>query len=75
MLLFGARAGRDGGRGRGRGAGLLLKVCDDHCHVPYSDGQLLGGAPVYVLQFGPEGTEKRTETKQNEKKHTPTARN
>lgn len=53
MLLFGARAGRDGGRGRGGGAGLLLKVCYDNRHVAYGDSQLLGGAPVDVLQFGP----------------------
>lgn len=57
VLLFGAHAGRDGGRGRGRRAGLLLKVCDDDRHVPYGDGQLLSGAPVDVLQFGPEGRE------------------
>lgn len=54
VLLFGARAGRDGGRGRGGGAGLLLKVRYDHRHVPDGDSQLLGGAPVNVLQFGPE---------------------
>lgn len=53
VLLFRARAGRDGGRGCGGGAGLLLKVCYDHCHIPYSDSQLLGSAPVNVLQFGP----------------------
>lgn len=53
VLLFGAHAGRDGGRGRGRGAGLLLKVCDDDRHVAHGDGQLLGGAPVDVLQLGP----------------------
>lgn len=58
VLLFGARAGRDGGRGRGRGAGLLLKVCYDHRHVPNGDGQLLGGTPVDVLQFGPDEGEK-----------------
>lgn len=60
VLLFGAHAGCDGGRGRGRGAGLLLKVCYDHCHVPYSDGQLLSGAPVDVLQLGPGGIKKKT---------------
>lgn len=54
VLLFGACAGRDGGRGRGGGAGLLLKVCYDNRHVSYGDGQLLGGAPVDVLQFGSE---------------------
>lgn len=53
VLLFGARAGRDGGRGCGGGAGLLLKVCYNHCHISYGDSQLLGSTPVNVLQFGP----------------------
>lgn len=65
VLLFGACAGRDGGRGRGGGAGLLLKVCYDHRHVPYGDSQLLGGAPVNVLQFGPEGHRREKERKKN----------
>lgn len=58
MLLFRAGAGGDcGGRGGG-GAGLLLKVCYDHCDVPHSDGQLLGCAPVNVLQLGPADVER-----------------
>lgn len=58
MLLFRAGAGGDcGGRGGG-GAGLLLKVCYDHCDIPHSDGQLLGCAPVNVLQLGPADVER-----------------
>lgn len=53
MLLFGGRAGRDGGRRRRRGAGLLLKVRYDHRDVTHGDGQLLSRAPVDVLQLGP----------------------
>ena len=71
MLLFGACAGRDGGRGRGGGAGLLLKVCYDHRHVPYGDSQLLGGAPVNVLQFGPEGHRREKEKNNNNNKKNP----
>lgn len=53
VLLFRAGAGGHcGGRGGG-GAGLLLKVCYDHRDVPHRDGQLLGCAPVNVLQLGP----------------------
>lgn len=54
VLLVGAHAGGDRGGGGGGGAGLLLEVSDDHCHVAHSDGQLLGTAPVDVLQPGPE---------------------
>lgn len=58
VLLFRAGAGGDcGGRGGG-GAGLLLKVCYDHCDIPHSDGQLLGCAPVNVLQLGPADVER-----------------
>lgn len=53
VLLFGARAGGDGGRGGGRGAGLLLKVCYDHGHIAHRYGQLLGSAAVNVLQLRP----------------------
>lgn len=53
MLLFRAGAGGDCGGGGGGGAGLLLKVCYDHCHVPHCDGQLLACAPVDVLQLRP----------------------
>jgi len=69
VLLFGARAGRDGGRGRGGGAGLLLKVCDDHRHVAHGDRQLLGGAPVDVLQLGPEGTHTHTHRQTSTRRH------
>ena len=55
MLLFGACAGRHGGRGRGRGARLLFKACDDDRHVPHGDSQLLGSAPANVPQLGPRG--------------------
>lgn len=54
VLLFGACAGRHGGRGRRGGARLLLKVCDNDRHVPHGDSQLLGRAPVNILQLGPE---------------------
>lgn len=59
VLLFRAGAGGDCGGGGGGGTSLLLKVCYDDCDVAHRDGQLLGCAPVDVLQLGPVEVEKK----------------
>lgn len=61
VLLLRGGTGRHCRGGCGGWTSLLFKVRYDYCHVPHCDGQLLGRAPVHVLQFG--STDKKTNKK------------